>query len=123
MAGAEEQIQRSIVDFLDVALVEGAAWWTAVEPVPDKRVSVGARAKRMGKQRGVPDLIFVKSGGGVLGIEVKAPGGSLTKDQRRVRDEWRALGADFRTAGGVEDVAKILREHDVPLKVKVPDGA
>jgi len=119
MAGTEERIQRSIAQFLSVALAPGAAWWTAVEPVPDKRVSVGARGKAMGKKRGCPDIWVIKPGGGVVGIEVKAPGGSLTKDQRHVREQWRQLGADFRTAGSVEDVAQILREHGVELVVSV----
>jgi hypothetical protein len=62
--------------------------------------------------RGVPDILAVRPGGKLVGIEVKSPVGKLRKEQRAFRDRLRALG-------GVYLVIRDPRELDAWLMGKV----
>lgn len=86
----EDGLQFAVAEWLDLQ-----GWlWTHFPAGEYRPVKVGAKLKRMGLKRGVPDcLIFepwgydgqVYSGFGVV-LELKSPKGKPTKEQR----EWLA---------------------------------
>ena len=46
----------------------------------------GTRLQRMGMRKGVPDLVILHSGR-IMGLEVKSPGGTLSREQKEFRVE------------------------------------
>ena len=42
-------------------------------------------------RKGVPDLVILHSGR-VMGLEVKGPGGALSREQKEFRVEWERAG-------------------------------
>ena len=58
---------------------------------------------------GVPDRLVVLPGGVVLFVELKAPGGRLSPNQRLQMTELTGLGAHVFVLWGVEDVDVFLR--------------
>ncbi len=57
-------------------------------------------------RRGVPDRIVVMPGGRVIFVEVKAPGGEISKLQEVELARLRKLGASVAVLWSVEDVAR-----------------
>ena len=66
-----------------------------------------AKARSMGTEDGWPDLEVI-CGGNFYAIEVKAPGNSLSKDQKEVRDLILWNGGFYGVARSVEDAAVLL---------------
>lgn len=93
----EAPIQEAMVAYLDLALPPAAGiWWSAtlngVRLTPRQQ----GEAARAGLRKGLFDLIFVRLTGPDAGqtyhIEVKAPGGSLTPEQKVLMDALWAAG-------------------------------
>jgi Holliday junction resolvase len=59
-------------------------------------------------RRGVPDRLIVLPGGRVMFIEVKAPGGRLSKLQEVEIARLRKLGASVRVIWSLEAIAGVL---------------
>ena len=119
-AGPEEQLQRSIVQFLRVALPDrlGVFWYA----VPGhrgtrKRFEMGI-LKAMGVRAGVPDLAFIHDGRAFF-IELKAERGALTKSQKETIPRLRAAGAETFVCRSVEDVQRVLRSQGIELAGRV----
>lgn len=58
-------------------------------------------------QAGVPDRIVVLPGR-VIFVELKAPGGAPTAQQRRVHTRLRTLGADVRVIDALAEVDEMV---------------
>lgn len=78
---AEAAFQRQVVGLLRAYLPD-EIWWSASLSGVQLSAPIAARAKAAGMQRGAPDLSFVLPDGTTVYIELKAPGGSLTPEQK-----------------------------------------
>jgi len=106
-----------IADYLSRALPTRALW-TAF-PAGEKRSAVtGARLKRMGMQRGWPDIIVILDGK-TFGIELKAGKGKLSDVQLAVADAFVANGAPWVCARSTQEVEAFLTEQGVQLRARI----
>jgi hypothetical protein len=78
--------------------------------------ALGGRAYKWAApgQRGVPDRLLVLPGGRVIAVEVKRPGGRLSRLQERELEHLRGLGLPALVVWSTEDVDALL-----PLLVQV----
>ena len=114
----EEQIQKAIVRFLGHALPLDAF----VFAVPNQR---GTRKKfemgilkSLGVRAGVPDLIILYRQK-FIGLEVKAPGNSLSPEQKVARDAIVRAGGIYELVRSVEEVERFLRKWELPIRATV----
>lgn len=111
--GPEEAIQRSVKDYLDVA-APYLMWWA----VPNGGMSKGqnGRNKAMGARAGVLDLHFVLTGGRLAVIEMKAPKGTLSPEQKVFIAACGLSGVPWAVCRSVEEVEVTLRGWGVSLR-------
>lgn len=102
----EQTVQRAIVKYLRHAL-PADVWWTAVNPVPSKSKAVAGMSKAMGLRAGAPDFVFCIKGR-FVGIEVKAPTGSMSSEQRAARKQITLSGGVFHTVRSLVEVDGIM---------------
>ena len=117
----EELIHRAIVRFLGHALPADAVCWHTPNQRGTRAKWEAALLKGLGVLPGIPDLLIL-SGGRLIGIEIKAPGGSLTAIQKETQERLRKAGAWVATVRSVEDAEKFLRACHVPLRATVLPG-
>jgi VRR-NUC domain len=101
---AEARIQASIVEWARLVAPN-----TLIFAIPNGGLRSKAEAARMkwtGTLAGVPDLAIVAAGRRVFFIEVKAPGGTLSADQRAIRDWLIALGSPPAICMSIDDARK-----------------
>ena len=72
----------------------------------------GTRLQRMGMRKGVPDLVILHSGR-ITGLEVKSPGGTLSREQKEFRVEWERAGAIYAVVRSAEEGRALLEEWGV----------
>jgi hypothetical protein len=72
----------------------------------------GTRLQRMGMRKGVPDLVILHSRR-IMGLEVKALNGTLSREQKEFRDEWIAAGGIYGVAKSVEEGTALLKAWGV----------
>jgi VRR-NUC domain len=72
----------------------------------------GTRLQRMGMRKGVPDLVILHSGR-IMGLEVKSPGGTLSREQKEFRVEWERAGGIYAVVRSVEEGRALLEEWGV----------
>lgn len=113
-ANPEARLQIAVKQYLNLCLPDSVFWsasLTGTYLTPRAR----ERAKAMGVRRGVPDFVFVFPDGVTRWIELKAPGGSLTPEQREFRDRFAPLGI-FAVCRSVDEVSAQLRAWGAPLR-------
>lgn len=118
--GPEEDIQRICVEFLRRFVPpppDGPAW-TACNPVPAKSKAAAGKSKAMGMKPGVHDLILCWEGQ-FIGIEIKAPKGTVSPVQKAWHAELEAAGGHSYVIRDVAELSYLLREWGVPLLGKV----
>lgn len=114
---AEFRLSCVVADHLAKALPPRAAWTHF--PAGEARSEItGARLKRMGTAKGWPDYLILIDGR-LLGIELKAPGGRVSDEQRAVGDSFVANGASWTIARSLDDVEAFLIANDVPLRARI----
>jgi VRR-NUC domain len=101
---AEARIQASIVEY--VRLVAPGVLIFAIPNGGLRSKAEAARMKWTGTLAGVPDLAIVAPGGRVFFIEVKSPGGTLSPDQRAIRDWLVALGSPPAICRSIDDARR-----------------
>jgi hypothetical protein len=75
--------------------------------------ATAGKGKALGVLPGVADLVFVLPGGKVRFIELKAPKGVLSDNQKAFRDNVRDLGCRYAVARSIEDVSGRLEAWGV----------
>ena len=114
----EDELQRQVVDWLQFALPPGCVFHHSPNE-GTRHVAFKQKLKRLGTRFGWPDLeIFVpgdQAHGGVscaIFIELKRPkGGSLSANQKQIRDELEKAGGHWYLARAVDQVAQALHMH------------
>lgn len=72
--------------------------------------------KMMGVVAGVPDLNYIWQGR-YYGIELKAPGETLSDSQRDTQPKMRDAGARIEVAQSIDEVVHFLIQFGIPLKL------
>lgn len=77
----EAAFQRQVVALLRAYLPD-EVWWTASLSGVSLSAAAAGRAKAAGMRKGAPDLSFVLPDGATVYVELKAPSGTLTPEQK-----------------------------------------
>ena len=109
----EWQGQETIAEFLDLAL-PAEAFWSSIDMGPASSKKVGGLRKKRGLKAGLPDMIIVFSGI-TLWLELKAPGGTLSAAQRKVRFALLANDHHWALARSIDDVVVACAKAHIPL--------
>jgi hypothetical protein len=77
------------------------------------RMIEGARWKRLGVKPGVVDIFLPEPSAGFSGlvIEVKAPGGRLTKEQIGYMDYSAGIGRMVSTVYSIDEAVKVITDY------------
>lgn len=115
-ANPEAAIQTAVKEYLGWCLPRSIEW-TASLAGTNLSLRAATRAKSMGVRKGWPDLQFLFPDGVTRFIELKAPGGSLSPEQREFRDRCTRIRPDiWAVCRSVEEVAQTLANWGAPLK-------
>lgn len=117
--GPEEQLHRAVVQLIRAAMPvppSGPYWFHPHNEGKRSKAEAGT-ARAMGQRSGNPDLWFVWHGEDrrPFAIELKAPGGYPTKNQRQAFEEITGAGAGHYICRSVEEVGQALSAEGVPL--------
>lgn len=120
---AEQDLQASVVEFLDLAIDAKAGFFFAIRNetgVSGRRgAMLGAIAKKMGVKTGMPDLMVAHQECGYpVGIELKTAKGRQTPNQKAVQERFEQIGWKYHVCRSVDDVQNALETEGVPLRVK-----
>lgn len=122
-AAPEHALQVQVAQFLAVAL-RAPTTWTGLDAGAGKmtRASAGRRKAR-GVRAGWPDLLVMHpapegKGTLVIGIELKAPKGSMSEAQDDMMHSFFRAGAWYVTAKSLDAVVKALEFCKVPLHAR-----
>jgi hypothetical protein len=110
-AAPEHRIQVALFDYLALAL-KPELEARAVPNGEKRHISVAARLKAEGVRRGTPDIFVCLPQGRIGWLEMKAPKGVLSPDQKHFRDKVLALGHFWGLARTVDEAIEHLTEWD-----------
>ena len=99
---AEARTQAAIVEWIRLVAPELIAFHPANGGFRTK--AEAARMKWIGVLAGIPDLVLLGRDGKTWLIEVKAAGGSLSAEQRAIRDRCTAMRIPCCVAKSIDDV-------------------
>lgn len=124
----ESQIHKAILQWLRMVIPDAIVHHSANEGVRGGKAGVldGARRKSMGQVAGFPDIqVITWQHVGPMFFEVKAPGGSVTREQAAMIKQLEALGYRCAVVRSIDDVRKRLFEWGIPTReagslVKLP---
>jgi hypothetical protein len=68
----------------------------------------------MGMRKGVPDLVILHSGR-IMSLEVKSPGGTLSRERKEFRVEWERAGGIYTVVRSVEEGTRPRAEGQDPF--------
>jgi len=114
---AEDDLQRQVCKFLDVALPPDATYFSI--PNGGKRhPREAARMSGLGLRPGVPDLCIVFRSRAFF-LELKTASGRQSVQQRHMANTLHYCGAHVMLCRSIEDVERSLREATLPLRATV----
>jgi hypothetical protein len=120
----EQRLQIAVANFLRLALRPPTVW-TAFPAGGGGKVR-GALLKSMGLRAGWPDVQVLHPMGLntlVVGIELKAKKGRLSKPQIETADALWAANARYVECRSLEEVDRCLRRAGVPMYARVVDAS
>jgi hypothetical protein len=110
-AAPEHRIQVALMDYLRLALRPELE----VRAIPNgekRHIRVASRLKAEGVRRGTPDIFVCLPQGRIGWLEMKAPKGVLSPEQKHFRDKVLALGHFWALARTVDQALEHLTEWD-----------
>ena len=113
----EDDLQRDVCRFLDVALPTGATYF-AVPNGGKRHVREAARMKGLGLRPGVPDLLVIHDGRALF-VELKTKRGVMSAAQKAMQQMLAYCGCTVMLCRTVDDVEQALRNASVPLRATV----
>lgn len=124
----EAQIHKAILQWLRMVLPDAIVHHSANEGVRGGKAGIldGARRKSMGQVAGFPDIqVITWQHVGPMFFEVKAPAGSVTREQAAMIKQLETLGYRCAVVRSVGDVRARLFEWGIPTReagsmVKLP---
>lgn len=113
---SEQDFHRAVAQYLDLALGP-ECWWTTIGHGGGGKVR-GALLKAMGVKPGVPDIL-IRWYGWAGWIELKAPYGVVSREQKQVHLRLNQLGDSVLVARDLPAIEAWLIENRVPLKARL----
>lgn len=110
----EQQLHKAVYELLS-AILTPETFATTFPAGGGGRVR-GAVLKSMGLKAGVPDWLIVH-GGKAYFIELKAPEGSLSKEQIYCFPKLEAAGASIMVCRSLNDVTAALAIWNIPTRI------
>lgn len=105
-APTEETVHRAIVAHLLHRSCPGVVWWHT--PNGEARnAAIGGKLRGLGTRRGMPDLLFLRSGR-LYALELKREGGKVSDAQRTMLMDMEAAGAVVAVSYGLDDALNRL---------------
>lgn len=114
MRRPEEQLQRAVVQLLQVYANRGLLTFCHVPNGGWRTRTEAATLKAMGTTPGVPDLLIWATDGRSFGVELKAGAGKLSPAQLAWHEMVSSLGHRVYVCRSVDDVERCLRAEGVP---------
>lgn len=122
MKHPEQDLQRSVAQYLDAVLAKDVLW-TAIGHGGGGKIR-GAMLKGMGLKRGVPDIYIAwdyfeiddSHQRNTVWIELKAATGRQSQEQHVFEQRAAAIGHKYTICKSVNDVASALEEYGVPTR-------
>ena len=108
----EHALQAAVASYLTVALPEGA-WFSSIDHAKRGPIE-GARLKRRGVKRGLPDVVIFWHAD--IWIELKVKGNKPNDGQLRVGGRISRSGGEWCWVRSVEELELFLRTIGVPLR-------
>jgi hypothetical protein len=111
---AEARVQAAIVTFVRIAVPD-----VIIFAVPNgglRSKVEAARLKWTGVLAGVPDLAIVGPGGKAFFLEVKAPKGRASTQQKDVLERLASLGAQSAIVRSIDDVRRAFEAWQIPTR-------
>ncbi len=104
----ESDIQRSIIDYLEIQEAIGRLFFQRINntPIWDKN---RFRALPKGTKKGFPDILIIKNCK-CIGIEVKTEKGRQSEHQKDQQERFIKNGAEYFVVRSLEDLIKILED-------------
>jgi hypothetical protein len=120
MSLSESQIHVAIVDYLNAVLPAKDGWFVQHTPNKPRSAIQGAKEKRMGAQKGWPDLMIVgpRKDPEPQGwfMEVKKPGGRLSPEQKAMHARLIKVGFGVGTVKSVEEARRLAIAFGLPIR-------
>lgn len=113
----EQIIHKAIVGHLKARLPKPWLYWHTPNGGYRGRIEA-AIFKALGTRPGIPDL-FVAGEGRVIGLEVKAPKGSLSPAQRDTIAALNAAGIPVLVVRSIDEAVEALTSMGVPINGRV----
>lgn len=111
-ANPEHKIQIALMDYLAIAGRRDLHWF-AIPNGEKRHIGVASRLKAEGVRRGTPDLCFMLDAGRVAWLEMKAPKGTLSPEQKAFRDRAQSLDHLWAMARSVDEAIPHLTKWGV----------
>lgn len=111
----EGPIQAAIVRYLRTTLPAG--WLVVGVANKPRSLQQGAKEKRQGAVSGYPDVTILGQRDGMPWawfIEVKAPKGAVSDEQKDVHDRLTEIGFRVAVAKSIDDVRALVWRWDLP---------
>ena len=111
---AEARTQAAIVEWIRLVAPD-----LLVFHVPNggfRKPAEAARMRWIGVLAGIPDLVLLGRDGQSWLIEVKAAGGSLSAEQRAIRDRCTAMRVPYVIAKSIDDVRQAFEIWEIPTR-------
>jgi hypothetical protein len=110
----EEQLQRSVVDLLQVYTNRGLLAFCHCPNGERRDRATAGRLKAMGTTPGVPDLLIWLPGGGHFQVELKAGSGKLSAHQSAWISRMTDMGVAVHVIRSLDGLEALLRAEGVP---------
>jgi hypothetical protein len=104
-----------VAAYLDCALPVDA-FWTSIDSAGRGPIA-GARMKRRGVKRGLPDILVIWHN--TIWIELKSKAGRLSVEQKAFRDLVVIAGAGYAVCRSTDEVEWALLRFGIPLRARV----
>jgi hypothetical protein len=108
----EQTLQLAVMRQVEMRLAPGAIVWHT--PNAAKRGLVeGNVFRRCGTRAGIPDLLALRPGGPLCGLELKAPKGRLSPAQRETIAALKTAGACVEVCNNLDDALRCLEQWKI----------
>ena len=117
--GPEDLLQITVARFLRIA-APALMWWH-VPNGGSRHPGEARKLKDMGTRAGVADLAFVLPDGRAAFIELKAPKGRQTPEQKTFEADCQTNTAPYALCRSLAEVETVLRGWGVTLRARSPE--
>jgi hypothetical protein len=108
LGNPEHKIQVALFDYL-AAAAKPDVYYFAIPNQSNRHINNAVKMKAEGVRSGIADVCVMLPGGRACWLEMKAPGGSLSPDQKVFRLRCERLGHGWAVARSVDEAIPHLK--------------